>query len=72
MEPTISQIKEYLREKNIDVFQVLNIDITEESDNFLFGTDHSEVYYQYYLEHSIEIGEWLTGNLNIEEKSMSF
>lgn len=72
MEPTISQIKEYLREKNINIFQVLNIDITKDSNKFLFGTNYSEVYYQYYLEHSIEIGEWLTSNLSIEESTFSY
>ncbi len=72
MEPTISQIKEYLREKNIDIFQVLNIDITKDSNNFIFGSNHNEVYYQYYLEHSLEIGEWLVSNLSIEESTLSY
>lgn len=72
MEPTISQIKEYVREKNIDVFKVLNIDTSKDSSNFLFGDNQSEVYYQYYLEHSVEIGEWLSNNFINEEISLQF
>mgnify|MGYP003410693640 FL=1 len=72
MEPTVSQIKEYVREKNIDVFQVLNIDTSKDSGNFLFGDNQNEVYYQYYLEHSIEIGEWLSNNILSEERRIEF
>ncbi|MGN1371263.1 MAG: hypothetical protein ACI4XM_03200 [Candidatus Coprovivens sp.] len=67
MEPTISQIKEYIREKNIDIFKVLNIDSNNTNDNFLFGGNQSEVYYQYYLEHSVEIGNWLSNNIITDE-----
>lgn len=72
MEPTISQIKEYLREKNIDVFKVLDIDTTKDSGNFLFGDNQTEAYYQYYLEHSVEIGEWLSNDFVNEERSIQF
>ena len=72
MEPTLSQIKEYIREKDIDVFQVLNIDTSKDSGNFLFGDNQSEVYFQYYLEHSVEIGEWLSKEFINEERSLHF
>lgn len=72
MEPTISQIKEYIREKDIDVFQVLNIDTNKDSGNFLFGDNQNSIYYQYYLEHSVEIGEWLTNALVNEERRIEF
>ncbi len=60
MEPTLSQIKEYLREKSINVFEVQGRE--EESDNelSLFGNGEAEIYFQYYLEHCNEIAEWLT------------
>lgn len=67
MEPTLSQIKEYLREKQINIFEVFNIEQDKESNN-LYGGNQIEVYYQYYLEHSNEIIEWVMQNLNNEEK----
>ena len=53
MEPTISQIKEYVREKNIDIFRELGVDSSLSGDNSLYGDNQIEVYYQYYLEHSV-------------------
>ncbi len=72
MEPTLSQIKEYVREKNIDVFKVLDINTCKDSGNFLFGDNQTEVYYQYYLEHSTEICEWLLNDFSNEERSINF
>lgn len=62
MEPTLSQIKEYVREKDIDVFKISDFDSTDEETNFLYGDSKSNVYFQYYLEHSVEIAEWLLQN----------
>lgn len=61
MEPNLAQIKEYLMEKGIDIFN----NISRENDNSfnLFGDNQIEAYYQYYLEHSTEICEWLNNNL---------
>ncbi len=72
MEPTISQIKEYVREKNIDIFMELGVDSSRSSDNFLYGDNQIEVYYQYYLEHSVEIVEWLNKDHNMEERKILF
>jgi hypothetical protein len=72
MEPTISQIKEYVREKNIDIFRELGVDSGLSGDNSLYGDNQIEVYYQYYLEHSVEIVEWLNNNHDMEERKMLF
>ena len=72
MEPTVSQIKEYVREKDIDVFQALNIDNQKDSSNSLFGDNQNEIYYQYYLEHSVEIGEWLSTYFVNEERIINY
>lgn len=58
MEPTLSQIKEYLRENHIDIIKA---DINSEEDNkisILFDNNNEE-YFQYYLNHSVEITDWL-------------
>ena len=72
MEPTISQIKEYVREKNIDIFRELVVDSSLSGDNSLYGDNQIEAYYQYYLEHSVEIVEWLNNNHDMEERKMLF
>lgn len=70
MEPTLAQIKEYLKEKGIDIFANVT---TEETDNFhLYGERQMEVYYQYYLDHSVEICEWVNSGLNDPKRMMSF
>lgn len=72
MEPTLSQIKEYVREHDVDVFKVLGVEDDKDNGNFMYGDNQSEVYYQYYLEHSVEIGEWLTHDFGVEEFGMHF
>lgn len=70
MEPTLAQIKEYIMEKGIDVFADTNI---EDNNGFqLYGDNQLEVYYQYYLEHSVEIGEWLNNSLKEADNALSF
>ena len=70
MEPTLAQIKEYLIEKGIDVFA----DNSSENNSAfqLFGENKMEVYYQYYLDHSVEIGEWLNDSLKETDNVLSF
>lgn len=63
MEPTLGQIKEYIRVHNINLKddQILKND----DDIQLYGdSEDAELYFQYYLEHSVEIHKWL----NNEEK----
>ena len=72
MEPTLAQIKEYVREKGIDVFGVLNIERNSTTPSLVFGDNQTEAYFQYYLEHSTEIVEWMNQDQNIEEAVMSF
>ncbi len=72
MEPTLAQIKEYVREKGIDVFGVLNLDRNSNTTSLAFGDNQTEVYFEYYLEHSTEIVEWMNQDQNIEEAVMSF
>lgn len=57
MEPTLGQIKEYLVAHNVSLEESL----LETNDNFqLYGENsEAEKYFQYYLEHSVEIHEWL-------------
>jgi hypothetical protein len=71
MEPTLAQIKEYVREKNIDVFGVLNIERTQNTTSLAFGDNQTEVYFAYYLEHSTEIVEWMKQELIAEEAVMN-
>ena len=72
MEPTLAQIKEYVREKNIDVFGVLNIEKNSNTPSLAFGDNRTEAYFTYYLEHSTEIVEWVNKERIIEETIMSF
>ena len=72
MEPTLAQIKEYVREKNIDVFRVLNIERNPNTTSLTFGNNLAKVYFAYYLEHSIEISEWMNKDQIIEDVAMSF
>ena len=72
MEPTLAQIKEYVREKGIDVFGVLNIDTNSNTNSLAFGDNQTEAYFQYYLEHSIEIVDWMNKDQINEETVMSF
>ena len=72
MEPTLSQIKEYVREKGIDVFGVLNIECNSNTTSLAFGDNQTEAYFQYYLEHSTEIVDWMNQEKLIEENAMSF
>ncbi len=70
MEPTLAQIKEYIMEKGINVFADT---ISENRSEFqLFGDNQTEVYYQYYLEHSVEICEWLNGATKQTDNVPSF
>ena len=71
MEPTLAQIKEYVREKNIDVFGVLNIERTPNTTSLAFGDNQTEAYFAYYLEHSTEIVEWVKQELIAEEAVMN-
>lgn len=71
MEPTLAQIKEYVREKNIDVFGVLNIERTPNTTSLAFGDNQTEAYFAYYLEHSTEIVEWMKQELIAEEAVMN-
>lgn len=57
MEPTLSQIKEYLRENDIDIFEA-NIKSEENEISILFENNNEE-YFQYYMNHSVEITDWL-------------
>ena len=59
MEPTLAQIKEYVREQGIDVFSVLNMKESPNATSLAFGSHQTEIYFQYYLEHSTEIVDWL-------------
>ena len=59
MEPTLAQIKEYVREKGIDVFKVLSLESNSSSRSLAFGDNQIEAYFQYYLEHSAEIVNWM-------------
>ena len=59
MEPTLAQIKEYVREKGIDVFKVLSLESNSNSRSLAFGDNQIEAYFQYYLEHSAEIVNWM-------------
>ena len=72
MEPNLAQIKEYVREKNIDVFGVLNIEKNSNTPSLAFGDNQTEAYFAYYLEHSTEIVEWMNKDQIIEETVMSF
>ena len=72
MEPTLAQIKEYVREKGIDVFGILNIDSNSNTSSLAFGDNQTEAYFEYYLEHSVEIGEWMKKAQISEESIMSF
>ena len=72
MEPTLAQIKEYVREKGIDVFGVLNIERNSTTPSLVFGDNQTEAYFQYYLEHSTEIVDWMNKDQITEEPVMSF
>ncbi len=72
MEPTLAQIKEYVREKGIDIFGVLNIDNTPNTPSLAFGDNQTEAYFEYYLEHSTEIVDWMNKDQINEDIVMSF
>ena len=72
MEPTLAQIKEYVREKGIDVFVVLNIECNPSTTSLAFGDNQTEAYFEYYLEHSTEIVDWMNKDQISEETVMSF
>lgn len=72
MEPTLAQIKEYVREKNIDVFGALSIERNPNTTSLAFGDNQTEAYFEYYLEHSTEIVEWMNKDQIIEDPLMSF
>ena len=71
MEPTLAQIKEYVREKGIDVFKVLNLESNSNSRSLAFGDNQIEAYFQYYLEHSAEIVNWMN-KTPINEEVVTF
>jgi hypothetical protein len=71
MEPTLAQIKEYVREKGIDVFKVLSIESNSSSRSLAFGDNQIEAYFQYYLEHSAEIVNWMN-KTPINEEVVTF
>lgn len=58
MEPTLSQIKEYLRENEIDIFEA-NINPEKQNNISVLYENDIEKYFQYYLTHSVEITAWL-------------
>lgn len=70
MEPTLGQIKEYIREHGIDLQIPTEKSPTMSGNVQLFGDISAETYFQYYLEHSVEIHEWL--NKEEQEKEKSF
>lgn len=72
MEPTLAQIKEYIREKGIDVFGVLNLERNSNTTSLAFGDNQTEAYFKYYLEHSTEIVEWMNQDQIKEETILSF
>ena len=71
MEPTLAQIKEYVREKGIDVFKVLSLESNSSSRSLAFGDNQIEAYFQYYLEHSAEIVNWMN-KTPINEEVVTF
>ena len=72
MEPTLAQIKEYVREKGIDLFGILGGRNESNTSSLAFGDHQTEVYFEYYLEHSIEICEWMKNNQRTEEVIADF
>ena len=72
MEPTLSQIKEYVREKGIDIFGTLKENDNPNTTSIAFGDYQTEAYFQYYLEHSPEIVDWMNKQQIIEEPLMIF
>ena len=72
MEPTLAQIKEYVREKGIDVFGVLNREMNPNATSLAFGDNQTEAYFEYYLEHSTEIVDWMNQDKITDEQAMSF
>lgn len=69
MEPTLAQIKEYLMEKGIS----LSSPLPEAQSNIqFFGDTTNEIYFKYYLEHSVEIHEWLNKDYNIKDNEENF
>ena len=72
MEPPLAQIKEYVREKNIDIYAALNIEADPNATSLAFGSNETEAYYQYYLEHSTEIVDWINRNQTKDQTVMSF
>ena len=71
MEPTLAQIKEYVREKGIDVFKVLSLESNSSSRSLAFGDNQIEAYFQYFLEHSAEIVNWMN-KTPINEEVVTF
>ena len=72
MEPTLAQIKEYVREKNIDIYGALNIECDPDATSLAFGDNETEAYFQYYLEHSAEIVDWMNKDQIKDQTVMSF
>lgn len=70
MEPTLAQIKEYLLENKIDISNNISPKIQETIN--LFGNNDLDVYYQYYLDHSAEIVQWLNQELTETKKVIKF
>lgn len=60
MEPTLGQIKEYIRKQGIELHIPTEKSPTASGNVQLYGDIAAETYFQYYLEHSVEIHEWLT------------
>ena len=67
MEPTLAQKKEYVREKGIDIFKVLSLESDSNTTSLAFGDNKTEAYFQYYLEHSAEIVDWMNKTPLIDE-----
>lgn len=70
MEPTLAQIKEYLLENKIDISNNISPKIQETIN--LFGNNDLDVYYQYYLDHSAEIVQWINQELTETKKVIKF
>lgn len=61
MEPTLGDIKFYCESNNVKV------DIPQKEDNssgIAFKNPEMEAYFQYYIEHSVEIADWFNKKNN--------
>lgn len=69
MEPTLGQIKEYIRVHNINLKD--DKILKNDDDIQLYGdNEDAELYFQYYLEHSVEIHKWLDNEEKESEMSI--